>query len=283
MFPGRHAGMGPSPPAPRLMATAGPCGVVLTRSRPAQDVRGGAERVARAPAPSFAGSVRRRRLRGNIFFPSPDGSGDGGRYPAGPLLPGVAGKGAPGPEACPCRVPVVGQDFVSHALISRPPPSECFPVGRSIGREVGTGLSWMVCPGFWGSQVPVWSSGQTDTCPRGQAGKGFPGWPAGSTSFMSLSLPCGHAPRVDQMALRALGLATLGQGWGTSVRMGVPGIPPRPVGGPRCWAWTFFAAEIGLFCHQVDADTILFSACRWRPWASGCTWGALGFRLLSKA
>lgn len=164
-----------------------------------------------------------------------------------------------------------------------PPPSECFPVGRSICREVGTGLSWMVCPGFWGSQVPVWSSGQTDTCPRGQAGKGFPGWPAGSTSFMSLSLPCGHAPRVDQMALRALGLATLGQGWGTSVRMGVPGIPPRPVGGPRCWAWTFFAAEIRLFCHQVDADTILFSACRWRPWASGCTWGALGFRLLSKA
>lgn len=59
--------------------------------------------------------------------------------------------------------------------------------------------------------------------------------------------------------------------------MGVPGIPPRPVGGPRCWAWTFFAAEIRLFCHQVDADTILFSACRWRPWASGCTWGLWAF------
>ena len=87
-----------------------------------------------------------------FFFPSPDGSGDGGRYPAGPLLPGVAGKGAPGPEACPCRVPVVGQDFVSHALIPpppRPPALGVFPC-RSVDLSGGgdrpelDGVSWIL-------------------------------------------------------------------------------------------------------------------------------------------
>lgn len=131
-------------------------------------------------------------------------------------------------------------DKTSFPTLSFPAPAlgvfPCRSVDRSGGgdRPELDGVSWIL-----GEPSPRLELGQTDTCPRGQAGKGFPGWPAGSTSFMSLSLPCGHAPRVDQMALRALGLATLGQGWGTSVRMGVPGIPPRPVGGPRCWAWTF--------------------------------------------
>ncbi|XP_047611242.1 uncharacterized protein LOC125112841 [Phacochoerus africanus] len=181
--------MGPSPPPPRRMATAGPCGVVLTRSRPAQAVRGGAERVARAPARSFAGSVRRRRLRGNIFsqvLMDPETVDGTPPVPCSRVWPGRVHLGL--------RRAHVGSrslDKTSFPTLSFPTPSECFPVGRSGGgdRPELDAVSWIL-----GSQVPIWSSGQTDTCPRGQAGKGSPGWPAGSTSFLSLSLSLSLSP-----------------------------------------------------------------------------------------
>ena len=81
-------------------------------------------------------------------------------------------------------------------------------------------------------------------------------------------------PQVDQMAPESPRPGVHGVVLGTGGRVKVLGSLPAS----RRWAplstAVILSPEIGLFCHQVSADTVSFGVCHRGLWVSGCTRGS---------
>lgn len=143
-----------------------------------------------------------------------------------------------------------GSSFFFMHIESQIPRSEtrtdryAYPCGRSVEGVSGLlPLPWRPCPHFCHHAAPS-------------------------------SSPPQPPPQVDQMAPESPRPGVHGVVLGTGGRVKVLGSLPAS----RRWAplstAVILSPEIGLFCHQVSADTVSFGVCHRGLWVSGCTRGS---------
>lgn len=130
------------------------------------------------------------------------------------------------------------------------------------------------------SQIPVRRLGRTGTPTRvGEAGRESPASslslgvraPTFATTRPPLPPP---PPQVDQMAPESSRPDVHGVVLGTGGRVKVPGSLPASHRWAPLSSAVILSPKIGLFCHQVSADTVSFGVCRRGLWVSGCTRGS---------
>lgn len=246
------------------------------------------------------GSGRPRRLAAPVLSlcPSPDGSGDvDGPDPA----PAGGRGGRARPSSVPSWVSVVGRDFGSPLSDSLHP-----------GREVGTGSGRPGCPVWDGlgpgrapwsgparlvgsasltvpSSVFLWHVEAKSPSGDSDGPVPLPAWtkrggrprpaPPLSVSAPPLWPPRAPAPLpVDQMTppppQESSGPGVYGAALGTGGRDKVPGALPASRRWAPLSAAVISSPLIGLFCHQVSADTVSFGVCHRGLWVSGRTRGS---------